>query len=49
MFLEIQWQVLKIVDFVEDSIKSRLILADILCSNKKRRMVPLSQFFFRVW
>lgn len=49
MFLGIQSQGFKIIDFVEDSIESKLILEDILCNDEKQRMIHSSQFLFRLW
>lgn len=48
-FLGIQSQGFKIIDFIENSTESKLILEDILCSNKKQRMIHSSQFLFRLW
>lgn len=48
-FLGIQSQGFKIIDFVEDSIESKLILEDALCDNEKQRMIHSSQFLFRLW
>ena len=48
-FLGIQSQGFKIIDFVEDSIESKLILEDVLCDNEKQRMIHPSQFLFRLW
>lgn len=49
MFLGIQSQGFKIVDFIDDSIESKLILEDILGGNEKERMIHSSQFLFRLW
>ncbi|EPV4646340.1 hypothetical protein ACV6CB_001423 [Clostridium perfringens] len=48
-FLGIQSQGFKIIDFVEDSMESKLILQDILCNDEKQRMIHSSQFLFRLW
>lgn len=48
-FLGIQSQGFKIIDFVEDSIESKLILEDALYDNEKQRMIHSSQFLFRLW
>lgn len=49
IFLGIQSQGFKIIDFVEDRIESKLILEDILCDNEKQRMAHASQFLFSLW
>ncbi len=48
-FLGIQSQGFEIVDFVENSIESKLILQDILSDNEEQRMIHSSQFLFKLW
>ena len=48
-FLGISSQGFDIINFIDDSLESILVLKDTSCGNEKERMIHASQFLFRLW